>query len=174
MPCVALHCVPFGTSCTVGPCEVRKGCGKRICALRCSTLQSSTILSPRDVAAPVVAASYPVATARKQDLPYITFRCFALPYTPIVALRPRSGQRLPAGPVRLQATLCRALPCIAIPYHSLLYLPICPCSYSVDCAPDMGYKICSPCEKNNPCSALICSALLCSALRCCTFQSLLP
>ena len=144
MRCLSIQSSPFGTSCTVGPCEVRKGCGKRNAALHCSTLQSSTILSPRDVAASVVAASYPVATARKQPLRCAALRGIAMLYFPIVTLRPLSGQRLPAGPVRLQALPCGALPCSAL--HSN---PFCLCSYSVDCSPDMGYKICSPCEKTS-------------------------
>ena len=77
--CIALQSSPFGTSCTVCPCEARKGCDKRSAALHCSTLQSSTILSPRDVAAPFVAASYPVATARKQAM-----HCRALPCTALL------------------------------------------------------------------------------------------
>jgi len=63
---LSLHSNPIGTSCTVGPCEVRKGCGKRSSILRIYPIHYITVHSTRDVAAPFVAASYPVATARKQ------------------------------------------------------------------------------------------------------------
>ncbi len=115
----SLRCVPFGTSCTVGPCEVRKGCGKRNAALQFSTLHSSTIPSTRDVAAPVVAASYPVATARKQALQCSALPCPALLYSPVVALRPRSGQRMPADPAGKQALPCGAVLCLALPCYAL-------------------------------------------------------
>ena len=86
----------------------------------CSALHYCAMHSLRDVAAPFVAASYPVATARKQAMLCLAVLCPALLSAPIVALRPRSGQRLPAGPARLQAVhcgavLCRALPCSALP-----------------------------------------------------------
>ena len=47
--------------------------------------------------------------------------CPTLRSIPIVALRPRSGQRLPAGPVRLQALRFDAMHCNDLPCH-----PFCP------------------------------------------------
>lgn len=107
-------CTPFGTSCTVGPCEVRKGCGKRSLTVRCFALHCFARLSSRDVAAPVVAASYPVATARKQTLLFSGLPCSAVRSPPIPSL-PCGPGRANGCPLTLRENkLCAALRCSAL------------------------------------------------------------
>ena len=168
MLCLALLSHPFGTSCTVGPCEVRKGCGKRSSTLQNHPVHYVTFLSPRDVAAPFVAASYPVATARKQTvrcgaLRSRSLQCPALRYIPLVALRPRSGQRLPADPARLQALLYPALryrPVLCHPFRSIL-----PTQLLGGLLPRYGLQNLQPMRENKLCGALRCTAMLCIAIR---------
>ena len=171
MPCSAIPFHPFGTSCTVGPCEVRKGCGKRNAALHCSTLQSSTILSPRDVAAPVVAASYPVATARKQALLCAALPCSAVQSSTLVALRPRSGQRLPADPARKQAVQCSAVLYNHLLCRALQYIPFCLTQLLGGLLPRYGLQNLQPMRENKPCTAMRCDAITCFAMPCFPFLS---
>lgn len=119
MPCSALRCspIPSALPAPLAPARFARAVVKE--ALPCLAMHCCSLRSSRDVAAPFVAASYPVATARKQALQCPARRYFALRYNPIVALRPRSGQRLPAGPVRIQAVHCGAVLCLALPCYAL-------------------------------------------------------
>lgn len=130
-------------------------------------MQYFALHSSRDVAAPVVAASYPVATARKQALLCRALQFRALHYFAVLSIRCLAA---PVGPtvarwpceVTSYAMPCSAMHCNPLPFATVpSHLPN--RSYSVDCSPDMGYKICSPCEKTS--FALPCTAMLCIAIR---------
>lgn len=127
-PCFALRCsalpsspLPSALPAPLAPARFARAVVKE--ALRCGALHSSFVLcsarlSARDVAAPVVAASYPVATARKQCLRCAALPCHALlsaPFCPtqlLGGLLPRYGlQNL--QPMR-ENKLGGAIPCPAV------------------------------------------------------------
>lgn len=91
--------------------------------------------------------------------------CPTLRSIPIVTLRPRSGQRLPADPARLQA-----LPCSAVLYNPVLCrplrsIPFCPTQLLGGLLPRYGLQNLQPMRENKPCCAMLCFALPCGTLQ---------
>ena len=89
--------------------------------------------------------------------------CDILPSHPLVTLRPRSGQRLPADPARLQALRFVAWPCAALQFITVpcfTFRSSLPMQLLGGLRPRYGLQNLQPMRENKPCIAVRFATLL--------------